>query len=320
MFSRIRKRFTYANVTATLALFFAMTGGALAASHYLITSTKQIKPSVLSSLKGKAGAAGANGVNGANGAAGEKGAQGPQGNPGGTGEKGPEGKAGESVTVAATSGSECNKEGGVKVSNASGSKTVCNGKTGYTEHLPSGKTETGSWVISTSGTEVRIHLGLGEATAEEFKFCVPETKAAAEGATLTLPPCKEKYTVRSLWSTGTQPEAAISFPIPLAEPLNHEHVVYVEETGNGTTCPGTSEDPQAEEDYLCVYQANIGQGVRAAASGLAEAFILNAGVRSSFEQGAGPTGAVLRFQTVEENSDGSTEAAEGFGTWAVTAQ
>jgi hypothetical protein len=42
---------TYANVAATLALMFSMGGGALAASHYLITSTSQIKPSVQRSLR-----------------------------------------------------------------------------------------------------------------------------------------------------------------------------------------------------------------------------------------------------------------------------
>jgi hypothetical protein len=61
MFTRLRPRFTYANVTVTLALVFAMTGGAYAASKFIITSTKQIKPSVLSQLKGKAGPAGAGG-------------------------------------------------------------------------------------------------------------------------------------------------------------------------------------------------------------------------------------------------------------------
>jgi hypothetical protein len=44
MLSAIRRRMSYANVLASLALFFAMTGGAYGASHYLITSTRQIKP------------------------------------------------------------------------------------------------------------------------------------------------------------------------------------------------------------------------------------------------------------------------------------
>src|ERR1700684_1973377 len=70
MLSALRSRVTYANVTATLALLFAMTGGAYAAKAYLITSTKQIKPSVLKSLQGKAGAKGANGAPGATGPAG----------------------------------------------------------------------------------------------------------------------------------------------------------------------------------------------------------------------------------------------------------
>ena len=42
---------TYANVVATLALIFAMTGSAVAATHYLITSTKQISPKALKELK-----------------------------------------------------------------------------------------------------------------------------------------------------------------------------------------------------------------------------------------------------------------------------
>ena len=42
MFERVRRRVSYANVAATLALVFAMTGGAYAAKQYVITSTKQI--------------------------------------------------------------------------------------------------------------------------------------------------------------------------------------------------------------------------------------------------------------------------------------
>jgi hypothetical protein len=71
-----RKRLTYANVAATLALVLAMSGGALAASSFIITSTKQIKPSVLKKLTGKRGKTGATGKRGA------QGNQGIQGNPG----------------------------------------------------------------------------------------------------------------------------------------------------------------------------------------------------------------------------------------------
>jgi hypothetical protein len=81
----MRKRITYANVTATLALVFAMSGGAMAANHYLINSTKQISPKVLKKLKGNTGKTGA---------AGAPGAAGKEGAPGKEGTAGKEGKAG----------------------------------------------------------------------------------------------------------------------------------------------------------------------------------------------------------------------------------
>ncbi|HXD53372.1 MAG TPA: hypothetical protein VN618_01330 [Solirubrobacteraceae bacterium] len=81
----MRKRLTYANVAATLALVFAMSGGALAANSYLISSTKQISPKVLKKLKGARGRTGARGANGAAGAPGAPGA------PGGAGKEGPRG-------------------------------------------------------------------------------------------------------------------------------------------------------------------------------------------------------------------------------------
>jgi hypothetical protein len=68
---RPQKRVSVAGVVATLALVVALGGGtALAASHYLITSTHQIKPSVQNALRGHRGSIGYRGYKGATGATG----------------------------------------------------------------------------------------------------------------------------------------------------------------------------------------------------------------------------------------------------------
>jgi hypothetical protein len=75
--SESRRRLSYANVVSTLALVIAVGGGtAWAAHHYLITSTKQVKPSVLRALHGKNGKNGTNGTNGKTGPTGSTGAAG----------------------------------------------------------------------------------------------------------------------------------------------------------------------------------------------------------------------------------------------------
>jgi hypothetical protein len=174
MLSFVRRRLTFGNVVLTLALVFAMTGGAFAAGKFLITSTKQIKPSVLAQLKGKAGPAGANG---AVGPAGPAGPQGPAG-PAGAGSPGPEGKAGapgESVTLGAAKvgkkAGEC-EAGGTTVSVGGNSNAVCNGKngtTGFTATLPSGKTEKGAW--GASGMPVK--LGFFNVIFASISFVIP---------------------------------------------------------------------------------------------------------------------------------------------------
>ncbi len=153
MFSKIRKRLTYANVAMTLALVFAMSGGAYAASKYLITSTKQIKPSVLKSLKGKAGATGAAGLAGAQGA---------------QGLKGETGAAGASVT---------GKEGEKGKEGPQGPP----GTTGFTATLPSGESEKGDWslVVFAKGT------GLEGWLSDAVSFDIP--LAVAPGAVHLIP-------------------------------------------------------------------------------------------------------------------------------------
>ena len=69
----MRRRISYANVTATLALVLSMSGGALAAKHYLVNSTRQISPKVLRQLRGNSGKTGPVGPTGPTGPTGPKG-------------------------------------------------------------------------------------------------------------------------------------------------------------------------------------------------------------------------------------------------------
>jgi hypothetical protein len=67
------------NAIALTALVFAMTGTGMAASHYMISSTRQISPKVLKQLRGRTGARGLPGPAGAGGSNGKEGPQGPAG-------------------------------------------------------------------------------------------------------------------------------------------------------------------------------------------------------------------------------------------------
>jgi hypothetical protein len=173
MFSAIRRRMHMSptGVVAVLALVFAMTGGAYAASRYVITSTKQISPKVLKALKGAAGSAGANGAQGPAGPAGASGAKGENGAAGANG--------GDGVSVTSSvepKGANC-KEGGSKFVAASGTTYACNGEKGKNgtfegQALPAGKTLTGVYAAS----------GFGEAGVPDPGFGIAQT-----GVSFALP-------------------------------------------------------------------------------------------------------------------------------------
>ena len=218
MLTRLRNHISYANVVATLALFLALSGGAAyAAKHYLITSPKQIKPSVLASLKGKAGKAG---PQGAAGPAGAVGPQGPAGNPGANGTNGTDGingTAGESVKSKSLSpgNKEC-PDGGSEFEVGSAKATfACNGQTGFTETLPEGKTETGtfSWHLEGGAKETFTEVPLS--------FSIPLPERLIGSRTVA-------------WNYVT-----------IEEQENHEPQMG---------CEGTVEDPTAKPGYLCLYQ------------------------------------------------------------------
>jgi hypothetical protein len=76
-------------VVAVAALVVASTGSAIAAKHYMVSSTRQISPTVLKQLHG---------ANGRAGATGQKGATGPQGPAGTAGASGTNGTNGADLT------------------------------------------------------------------------------------------------------------------------------------------------------------------------------------------------------------------------------
>jgi hypothetical protein len=169
MFSTIRRHMSPATVLAVVALVFAMTGGAYAAKKYLITSTKQISPSVLKALQGKAGPGGAPGAAGAPGAQGPAGPAGPVGSVGSAGPKGDAGTVGAKGEKGATGATGATGvEGNIKAT------------------LPSGTTETGTWDISGHS------VGGGYYTAA-ISFPIPLKEAGVNKAyAFTLEQTEEK--------------------------------------------------------------------------------------------------------------------------------
>ena len=146
MLSPLRNRFGIPGVISVIALVFAMFGGAYAASN------NSGAGKATASAKAKKGPRGPKGPAGPAGPAGAAGPAGPKGDKGDAGSNGSNGSNGTGATTETFSGAAhgCTA-GGVVVKSASPEAVVCNGKngtngqTGFTETLPEGKTETGSW-------------------------------------------------------------------------------------------------------------------------------------------------------------------------------
>ncbi len=148
MFSTLRTRFGIPGVISVIALVFAMFGGAYAASN---SSGGGKATASAKAKKGPRGPKGATGPAGPQGLAGPQGAKGDAGANGSNGTNGTNGASAEAVSFAGNQHG-CT-EGGVEVKSAKPAAFVCNGKkgedgeTGFTEKLPSGKTETGTWSV-----------------------------------------------------------------------------------------------------------------------------------------------------------------------------
>jgi hypothetical protein len=216
----IRKRLTYSNVAVTLALVFAMSGGAYAAGKYLITSTKQIKPSVLKQLRGNTGPAGKEGLVGKEGPAGKEGLKGANGSNGTNGEKGAPGANGKSVVAGAEpKGANCANGGSnFEVEGSATKHYACNGETGFTETLPAGKTETGEWSLT------MVAKG-----AEELSFAVVSFNI----------PLKAVPAHHYINTKGK-------------EPFYNETTEKLEEQTQ-PECPGSVAEPKANSGNLCLY-------------------------------------------------------------------
>ncbi len=281
MFSAIRSRITYVNVVATLVLVFAMTGGALAAKKYLITSTKQISPSVLKSLQGKSGAAGVAGVAGAQGAAGPAGSAGAKGETGGVGKDGAQGNEGPQGKQGATGAT------GVKGANGT------NGTTGFTATLPAGKTETGAWAFG----EIPAAATPAAVSRYPISFNIPLA------ATLDGSHCFRK--AGGFVNVSEEPGTCSVHLINAANKevsLNPE-TFEAEEFASGQ-CHGTVAAPSADAGNLCVYTRQ-----------LEHTEFTDISIRKASEEGEVGASTVGAVFTIGVHAEGN-----GYGSWAVTAE
>jgi hypothetical protein len=221
-FGRIKKHFTPSTFIALLALVFALTGGAFAAtgggraSHATLTAAA-------AKSKGKAGARGARGPAGPAGKEGKTGPQGPAGAKGETGPAGPagptgaastaQGPAGESVLISALTPDQeglC-EEGGSKFTAGGKTTTACNGETGppgtsvTSKEIPDGETTCnkvgGAEYTAYEGTKAIICNGTDGTNGESVTS--KTFTAGDEPQSPVKEPCKARGGAEFKVGTGT---------------------------------------------------------------------------------------------------------------------
>lgn len=313
MFSAIRRHFSPAMVLAFVALVFAVTGGAFAAtgsgggsgggsSHATLSASvaKAKKKAPSKGTRGPAGPKGATGATGATGPAGPVGATGPAGAAGGKGENGAAGGAGE------------------KGSNGANGKSVLSGAS-----APSaGAGEEGDFYIRTSNDTVYgPKSGSGWGAPTELKGQNGQNgspwspdSVLPQGATET-----GAWTFEST-QAGLVDVPLASFAVKLPGALPEEHYHVISSTGQELigedkgvaqnpvgACPGSASEPEATEGNLCVYLS--------APVTTAEVTVSTEAIFNPATGGEGPssTGAYLWPNFAKAG-------VELHGTWAVTAE
>ncbi len=285
MFLKVRKHLSYSNVAATMALVFALTGGAVAATSHgggattppakATASTASVHATVAAKKKKKASA-----PTGKPGPAGPKGATGA---PGATGPAGSAGPAGPAGAAGAKGENGANGTNGVGTEGKEGPQGKEGSPWTETGDLPPEKTETGTWSFIGDGEEGKQLVSIS--------FPIPLEKALAN-------------------VIGTPAE-------------EHAHLITPEEVTKNEVpagCEGGSfKKPVAKPGNLCVYADHFEGGFED--GGTVEKHIrlngafpfMNTEVVAGPSSGVGKTGTVLNILEV------GTEEAEGYGNWAVTA-
>lgn len=237
MFQRIHEKLGTAGfVIAIVALIAALSGGAYAASGGLSGKQKKEVEKIAKKYAGKPGANGSNGTNGSSGAKGDKGdqgsqgAQGAQGSPGGNGAPGAKGTSVTGTPIA--EGGACGDQEGVLYTLSGTSTPICNGETGFTETLPPGEEETGTWNIFFTSTVETSPGALGS-----ISFPIPlaaESEGPGHAFVFTAEETEEEKFGQN--ETTHVPGCEVGEPecIP-------------------TGCEGTLAEPTAAPGVLCVY-------------------------------------------------------------------